>query len=77
VPFGYVYSFSPEFRTLGVDTATLDQIRARRTGDVSRTGEPTLKLAERKSTEEVRLWPWLLVLALILVPVDILVRRLA
>ncbi len=77
VPFGYVYSFSPEFRTLGVDTATLDQIRGRRLGEVTRTGEPTLKLAEHKSTEELRLWPWLLVLALILVPVDILVRRLA
>jgi Mg-chelatase subunit ChlD len=77
VPFGYVYSFSPEFRTLGVDIATLDQVRARHAGDVFHTGEATLKVAERKSTEQVRLWPWLLVLSLVIVPLDILVRRLS
>jgi Mg-chelatase subunit ChlD len=76
VPFGYVYSFSPEFRTLGPDQATLTQIRARHAGEVFKTGEATLKVAERRSTEQVRLWPLLLAAALLLVPLDILVRRL-
>ncbi len=76
VPFGYVYSFSPEFRTLGVDQATLQEIRSLGSGQVSRIGEATLALTERRSTEQLRLWPWLLALALMLVPFDILVRRL-
>ncbi|HYE62954.1 MAG TPA: VWA domain-containing protein [Phycisphaerales bacterium] len=75
VPFGYVQSFSPEFRTLGVSTETLDQITARSLGDVARVGQVALKLPEKKSTEQLRLWPWLLMGALCLVPFDILVRR--
>ncbi len=77
VPFGYVESFSPEFRTLGVGAATLDQLRAAKAGEVARTGDARMVLSDRKSTEQVRLWPWLLALALLLAPLDILVRRLS
>jgi hypothetical protein len=76
VPFGFVYSFSPEFRTLGVDKAVLDQIRARGAGEVASVGNAALKLAERRGVETIRLWPLLLIGALCLVPVDILLRRL-
>jgi Ca-activated chloride channel family protein len=77
IPFGYVYSFSPEFRTIGVDQTTLDQIKSRHAGEVYKTGDAALKIAEHKSTEQTRLWPLLLTLALLLIPLDILVRRLA
>lgn len=75
IPFGYVDSFSPELRTLGVDAGVVEEMRARRVGEILKTGEAALRVGAKESTEQVRLWPWLLALALVVVPVDILVRR--
>jgi hypothetical protein len=75
VPFGYVQSFSPEFRTLGVAADTFEQLKSRNLGTVTTVGNAVLKLPSKSSTEQVRLWPWLLAAALCLVPFDILVRR--
>jgi Ca-activated chloride channel homolog len=75
MPFGYVYSFSPEFRTLGVNEEALEQIQMREIGDVMRLGKTSLKLSDAASTETIRLWPALLIIAVLLVPVDILLRR--
>lgn len=76
VPFGFVDSFSPEFRTLAPGAAALEEIRGLGVGEVTGVGESRLVLAERRSTREVRLWPLLLILALVLAPLDILCRRL-
>lgn len=76
VPFGFVDSFSLEFRTLGVDATTLQLIRDRKQGDVASVGRADLKLVERSSTEQVLLWPFLLIAALVMAPIDILCRRL-
>jgi Mg-chelatase subunit ChlD/uncharacterized membrane protein len=74
-PFGFVDSYSPEFRTLGPDQPVLDQLRTRGV-DVASVGDAQLNLADRSSTRQTRLWPMLLILALSLVPFDILARRL-
>jgi Mg-chelatase subunit ChlD len=75
VPFGFVYSFSPEFRTLGVSESVLERIKQEGLGDVMRVNDLSLKLGTSSGTEHIRLWPALLVVALLLVPLDILVRR--
>jgi Mg-chelatase subunit ChlD len=76
IPFGFVDSFSPELRTLGPDRAALDQIRELHAGDMAEVGEAKLHLSQRASIHEILLWPLLLVVALVLIPVDILLRRL-
>src|SRR5262249_49375444 len=74
--FGFVSSFPPEFRPLGPDEQILAQIRPLTNNDVARVGDAALKLSPRTSTEELRLWPLLLAAGLLLVPLDILIRRL-
>lgn len=76
VPFGYVQSFSPEFRTLGTDAAVIEEIRRRKLGTVAPVGSAALTLTSREGTESIALWSALLIAALALVPLDILFRRL-
>ncbi len=76
VPYGFVYSFSPEFRTLGCDNAVLDRIAARDTGETTSVGQSRLALAETARYSWIQLWPYLLMTALLLAPLDILCRRL-
>lgn len=75
VPFGFVQSFSPEFRTLGPDQAEFDRIRSMNLGEVRPVGQAELALGTRTGRERITLWPWLLIAALMLVPFDILCRR--
>jgi Ca-activated chloride channel family protein len=75
-PFGIIESYSPEFRTLGPSAATLEEIRRRTPDRVHSVGSAPLALGDRKGTRPTPLWPVLLVGALLLVPLDILVRRL-
>jgi Ca-activated chloride channel family protein len=75
VPFGFVESYSPEFQTLGVDAGQLKQLRDRGLS-VDSAGAARLALAETSSRRSRTLWPLLLALALVLAPLDILVRRL-
>jgi Ca-activated chloride channel homolog len=76
VPYGYVYSYSPEFRALGVNQEALEQIQMRRFGNVTRIGDAApLSLSTARSTERTPIWPALLVLAVLLAPLDIFMRR--
>ncbi len=74
--YGFAYSFSPEFATLGPDAAALEQLSARTGGELTRVGEPGLALAAGQARTWQPLAPWLLIAALALLPLDILVRRL-
>ena len=76
VPYGFVYSFSPEFRTLGANEETFEQIAARAAGELMSVGESHLVTDEARSVVTVRLWPYLLLAAVLLAPLDILCRRL-
>jgi Mg-chelatase subunit ChlD/uncharacterized membrane protein len=76
VPFGYVQSFSPEFRTLGVDRAVLEEIGTRKLGQVVSVGSAKMTPAPRPGRQSLPIWPALLIAALALVPIDILFRRL-
>ena len=75
-PFGFIYSFSPEFRTLGVGHDTLEQFASLGVGEAVSVSDATLQLGSASSIVTLLLWPYLLVLAILLAPVDILVRRL-
>ena len=75
-PYGFTYSFSPEYRTLAADQDTLDQMNAHKTGEQMRLGETRLVVSTRPSLESMRLWPWLLLAGILLVPFDLLCRRL-
>jgi Ca-activated chloride channel homolog len=77
VPFGYVYSFSPEFRSLGVNEEALRQIEERGIGQIWRMGKAEVALGEGMTVRRIALWPYLLMAALLLAPLDILVRRFA
>ena len=75
-PYGFVYSFSPEFRSMGVATDTLRQIAARGLGDSMSVGNSKLHLGGVAKPERHHVWQYLLVAALLLIPFDILSRRL-
>ncbi|MHC4416311.1 MAG: vWA domain-containing protein, partial [Planctomycetota bacterium] len=76
VPYGFVYSFSPEFRTLGVSEDMVDQIKARELGETMSVGQSRLSVAGAPSVVTVHLWTYLLLAAILLAPFDILCRRL-
>ncbi len=73
---GWVLSYSPEYRLRDTDTALLETI-AELTG--GRNIADSTERAFRRDVQEVRgaasLAPWLLLLALLLLPFDIAVRR--
>ncbi len=75
VPFGYVYSFSPEFRTLGVNEPVLRDIEEAKLATIVRERAQPLAVGTDRSTTTTDLWPLLLVLAILLAPIDIFVRR--
>ena len=70
------YSFSPEFRTLGVAHDTLERVHARATGERMTVGQSSLITSEAAGSHWIQLWPYLLVAALLIVPFDIFCRRL-
>jgi Ca-activated chloride channel family protein len=74
--YGFAYSFSPEFATLGPDADRLEQLAARMGGQVARVGESTLAFSAGQARTWRPLAPYLLIAALLLLPLDILVRRL-
>lgn len=75
-PHGFIESFSPEFRTLGPGLAALEQIRRTNPAGVETVGRTPLVLPTGAGVARVELWPWLLTAALLLAPIDILIRRL-
>ncbi|UCG15621.1 MAG: VWA domain-containing protein [Phycisphaerales bacterium] len=74
--YGFVYSFSPEFRTLGVARDILGQVRTRAGGEHMAVGQSNLVTSEHTGSHWIQLWPYLIVTALLIVPFDILCRRL-
>ena len=75
---GWVLGYSPEYRQLEADAQLLEQMAAMSTGrDISddpvRAFDHTL--AGERTTRPI--WPWLTILAVLLLPVDVAVRRLA
>ena len=74
--YGFVYSFSPEFQTLGIANDLLSQIQDRAAGKQMTVGQSNLIRQEAAGTHRLHLWPYLLCAALLLIPFDILCRRL-
>ena len=76
---GWVMSYSPEY-SLDAGTADLDLLNdlAELTGGRSLAEEPGAAFAHNLALETAStpLWPWLLLAALLILPVDIAVRRL-
>ncbi|MBL1216229.1 MAG: VWA domain-containing protein [Planctomycetes bacterium] len=76
VPYGFVYSYSPEFQSLGPNRERLDEIASIAPGSVHALDSPDPITFETGGSARVRLWPFLLALAVIIIPADILFRRL-
>ena len=74
--YGFSAAFPPEFATLGPSKETIDQFRSRAVGQVTSVGETKYIPATAAAKRWLTLWPPLLIVALLLVPLDILVRRL-
>jgi uncharacterized membrane protein len=73
---GWVLSYSPEYRLRAANTDLLREI-AELTGGENLTGKPELAFTHNIRAEQASqsLWPWLLLVALLLLPVDVGVRR--
>ncbi len=76
IPYGIVYAFSPEFRTLGADTNAFERLAERKLGKTMSVGHSDLSLSTAGGRSAIQLWPYLIAAALILIPFDILCRRL-
>lgn len=74
-PYGFVYSFSPEFREMGIAEQTLRRIAERNLGQTMSVGESRFLPGRHGNLEKLHLWPYLLTAAILLVPFDILCRR--
>lgn len=74
--YGFVYSYSPEFATLGASPAVLEEVKHRHLGTGFAVGSAKLDPSHADVFRQVTLWPYLLAAALLLIPLDILVRRL-
>ncbi|MCH8823504.1 MAG: VWA domain-containing protein [Planctomycetes bacterium] len=75
-PYGFIYSFSPEHSTLGANETVFADIQATGAGQVMSLDNSKLIIPEVTSQIVIALWPYLLTIALLLVPIDILCRRL-
>ncbi len=73
--YGYVYSFSPEFRTMGVDDEVLQAMQSAGASPPVSVGQAELQFGQEYGLAQLHLWPYLLIAALILIPIDILCRR--
>ncbi|MFW6182402.1 MAG: VWA domain-containing protein [Chloroflexota bacterium] len=75
---GWVLGYSPEYRQLEADTQLLEQMAA--TGNGRDIGDDPAQafahtLAGERTTRPI--WPWLTILAVLLLPVDVALRRMA
>ncbi|HPF37315.1 MAG TPA: VWA domain-containing protein [Phycisphaerae bacterium] len=74
-PYGWNTRYSPEFDQLSPDREMADAIASRTKGSVTSVGQTKLALFEAPIRIRRELWPTLLMIGLLLVPVDIFVRR--
>ncbi|MGB0384915.1 MAG: VWA domain-containing protein [Ardenticatenaceae bacterium] len=74
---GLVVPYSPEYRLQQPDETLLSQIATQTGGNVRNLSQPgaVFEHPPQHVTRAEELWPWLLLLALILFPFDIAVRR--
>lgn len=74
-PYGWNSRYSPEFERLSPSRETAEAIASRLRGSVTSVGQTKLDLFDARIRIRRELWPTMLVLALLLVPIDILIRR--
>jgi hypothetical protein len=80
---GYVRPYSPEYRAFGTDEATLIRLAEIGGGTLiaDLAAEPAAAFSRGEDEEAVRtyadVWPWLLGIAVCLLPLDVGVRRVA
>jgi hypothetical protein len=73
---GWVLSYSPEYRLRGINQTLLDEIADLTSGrNVMQSPDLVFRHDIREERASTSLWPWLLLVALLLLPVDIAVRR--
>lgn len=78
-PYGYVYAHPPEYDASGPNQEVLEALAAtfaRGGGDRFSVGEADLRMAAAGGRTPEPIWPHLLAAALVLAPLDILLRRL-
>ncbi len=72
---GAVASYSPEYKQLGTNTALLEEIANLTGGKVLSDPLQAFRNDLSRTTRSQELWPWLLLLAILLFPLDIGIRR--
>ncbi|NOX58928.1 MAG: VWA domain-containing protein [Planctomycetes bacterium] len=73
--YGYVKSYSPEHATLMPSEETIEELRRANLGNVVSVGHAKLNVVADPVRNWVALAPVLLIVALLLTPIDILIRR--
>ena len=72
---GAVASYSPEYKQLGTNEALLKDVADLTGGHVLTSPADAFSPDLSRTTRQQELWPWLLLLAILLFPFDIAVRR--
>jgi hypothetical protein len=72
---GAVASYSPEYKQLGTNRALLEEIASLTGGRVLNSPAEAFSNDLQRTPQSQPLWPWLLVLLLLLFPLDIGIRR--
>lgn len=72
---GAVAAYSPEYKQLGSNEALLKDIAGLTGGKVLTDPAQAFRDDLRSTTHQQELWPWLMLLAILLFPLDIAVRR--
>lgn len=74
---GAVQSYSPEYLELGTNTVLLSQIASITNGQILSKPEQAFSNSLNRNTQNSDLWPWLLLLAILLFPLDVGIRRIS
>jgi uncharacterized membrane protein len=72
---GAVATYSPEYKQLGSNNALLKDVAGLTGGKVLTSPEQAFSDDLSRTTRQQELWPWLLLLAILLFPFDIAIRR--
>jgi hypothetical protein len=72
---GAVAAYSPEYKQLGSNEALLKDIAGLTGGKVLSDPAQAFRNDLRSTTHQQELWPWLMLLAILLFPLDIAIRR--
>ncbi len=73
---GGASAYSPEYRQLGTNDLLLKDIASLTNGRFLTAPEQTFQGGKASSTQQHTLWPWLVLLAVLLLPIDIAARTL-